>query len=502
MSARRLSRRLALGASVAALSLLTACGSTVQLSGTHGASDGSALGGDGLSLDPGPSPSETSAPAGDHATPTGDFGSMESPGEQPTDGASTPIDNGGFTGGGSGGATSTPKPIEIGTYYLDGGNSSLGAIGLGGLVIPDAKPLYDAEFKYLNAHGGLGGRKIVPVFHKYSSGGDPHAQDAAACATFTQDHHAYLVLGGISSGAGDLPACLTKHGVPLIGANQGGDATYFAKNHRYIYEPGQVNFTLALSTLVKQLASQGVLKKGSKVGVMQYINPSFDRAVTDGLAASLTAMGAKLVDTVKVEGTDNATIATAANSAVLRFAAAGIDRVVFMAPGGAAAAYFMIAAGNQGYHPHYGIWSADSPSVMALLAPKGQMQNSSGIGYQPGLDVGAAQDPTASTAAAKKCFAHWDAVGDSDRSGLKGALKRAMCDGFDTLKLAIAAQRDALTSTAALEAGYDSIGTSFTSAATFSMRFAAGAHDSANGYRLLSFDGNVYRYTGSTRLFR
>ena len=489
---------------LASLAALAGCGTTVATS-----SGAPAAGTEGLSA-----PQATASGAA--VTPAGAIGA---PGIDPTSGLTTsgsgPTSLTGVTSpsgaNGPQGAHAPiavdPKlpPIEIGTYYLEGGDAALAAAGFAGLVIPDNKPLFDAMVKYLNAHGGLGGRLIRPVEFKYVSNGDPHAQDAAACADFTQDHHVYLVVGGISSGAGDLPACLTKHGVPLIGANLGGDARYFAQNHEFIYEPGQANFTLGLTTLVNDLWAKGFFAGAVKVGVVQYEGPTYDHAIDDGLVAALARHGLALTDRVKVtSNTDNSVIARDSANAVLKFSTEDIDRVLFMAPGGAVATYFMNAASAQHYSPRYGIWSSDSPYVLAITAAKDQLVNSLGIGYQPGLDVRSNQDPTATTPQAKACLKFWADRGQSDNSGLNSPLKRAMCDGFNTLLQAVSFNSSTLTSTAALEAGYNAIGTGYRPASTFAMRFGPGGHDAANGYRRLVYQTgcSCYVYAGATRRLR
>lgn len=490
-------------AALAVVTTAAACGTTVSTSGTPPA------GVDGLAVPTATaSQGSVSAPGSTAGTVPGSApGTLTSPGGTTT---STDLTAPGSTAaaGGAGKPTAiNPKlpPIEIGTYYLQGGGAALAAAGFAGVVIPDNKPLFDKMVRYLNAHGGLGGRLIKPVEFKYQSGGDPHAQDAAACTDFTQDHHVYLVVGGISSGAGDLPGCLAKKGVPLIGANLGGDARYFAEYHQFIYEPGQANFTIGLTTLVNDLWSQKFFSPTVKVGVVQYEGATYDHAVDDGLVAALARHGIQVAGRVKVtSNTDNSIIARDSANAVLKFSTQGINRVFFMAPGGAVATYFMNTASTQGYHPRYGIWSADSPYVLAITAAKDQLRNSMGIGYQPGLDVSGAQDPTASTPAGKTCLKFWAKLGETDNSGLNSALKRAMCDGFNTLLRAVAFNSHTLTSTVALEAGYNAIGTGYNPAATFLMRFAPGGHDAANGYRRLAYQSgcSCYVYTGSTLRLR
>jgi hypothetical protein len=497
------SRRTTAVVALAMVAALAGCGSTLQ------ASRGAALSGsDGLGAPPAGAAGAGTGPAAPAAGSASTGGSGQPRAGGPP-GPGAPL-AGGIAGPGSGpGGPSAPSgpapgkrpPISIGTYYLSGGNAALAAAGFAGLVIPDNKPLFDAMVKYVNAHGGLAGRQIQPVYYQYTSGGDPQAQDAAACAAFTQDHHVYLVLGGISSGAGELGPCLTKHGVPLIGANAGGDARYFAQNHRFIYEPEQASFTRGLSTLVTDLHANGWFTGKHKIGMVQYEGAVYDHAVDDGFVSPLARLGLTLADRVKMSGADNNSIAQASANAVLKFNTEAIDRVVFMAPGGAAATYFMNAASSQQYHPLYGIWSADSPYILAITAAKDQLAGATGIGYQPGLDVASNQDPTATTPAAKACLAFWDSVGQTDHSALNSPLQRATCDIFTTLLRAAAAHPQATTSTAALEAAYDSIGGTYAPAATFAIRFRAGSHDAASGYRRLAYQGDCscFTYVGSTR---
>jgi hypothetical protein len=484
----------------AAVCALTACGTTVPVQRQGAAGTSGFTSPDGISQLPGSAPS-TDTTTSDPGLATGSSSDAASP-DEPGTGASAPLP-GTSTGGNAPavGAARRLPPIEIGSYYLEGGSASLAAAGFGGLVIPDNRPLFEAMVTYLNKHGGLGGRQIRPVLFKYVSGGDPHTQDAAACAHFTQDHHVFLVLGGINSGAGELAPCLTKRGVPLIGANAGGDARYFSQNHRYIYEPGQASFTRGLANLVSSLKATGWFKAEHKYGVVQYEGATYDHAVDDGLVAPLAAMGIRLTDRVKFQGTDNSVIAQGSASAVLKFNTKGIDRVIFMAPGGAAATYFMQTASTQHYSPLYGIWSADSPYVLAITGAKDQLLNASGIGYQPGLDVAESQDPTATTPAAKKCLAFWDSVGQTNHSGLNNPLQRASCDIFYTLLQAVASDPRTTSSVAALEAGYDAIGGSHVPAATFSIRFRPGSHDAVAGYRRLSYreDCSCFSYDGPTR---
>ena len=485
-------RRFVLAAAVSAC--LAACGTTVPL--TSATTTGDSLGG----------PLATAAPT---------TGGSQSVGGA-TGGSAGVVPGGTSSSGTTGGAVALPggttgvvagpnqalKPIEIGTYYLNGGNAALAAAGFAGLVIPDSKPVFDAFIKKINAEGGLAGRRVVPVYFEYNTGADPHTQDAAACATFTEDHHVFLVLGGINSGAGELLPCLAKHDVPLISAATGGDARFFAKYHRYAYEQGQLNFTAGFKLLVNNLKQRGYLAGVKKVGLVQFPGEAYNNAVTDGLIPALRDVGLKLDDRITTgSNTDNAAIASDSAGAVLKFNAEHIDLVIFLSPGGAPETYFMTAADKQGYKPKYGIWSADSPYVLATTAPRAQLSGTVGVGWLPGLDVASAQDPTANTPAGKACLAMGRKMG-LDESGLGNPLVRASCDVFNNLIGAIAGDVARTTSTAELEKGFDALGGRIPSASTFGIHWVPGHHDAVAGYRDLAYDDDCscFTYVGQTKL--
>ena len=476
--------------------VLAGCGTTV-----HQGPTGLGQAGPGLAAPGGETTTTTGASPGSVATTPGGPGQPGGPSGASPAGTAPGDATLGFPSAPPATRTNL-APIEVGTYSLNGGNAALAAAGFGGLVIPDNKPVFDAFVNYTNAHGGLGGRQIHPVYFQYQEGGDPHAQDAAACSTFTQDHHAALVMGGINSGAGELLPCLAAHGVPLIGSGGGGDATYFARYHQFDYEPDQMNFTTGLSLLVADLQHRGYLSGVHKVGVVQYPGQIYDHAVDDGLVPALHARGLQVSDRYHTSSsTDNGAIADTSANAELKFATEGVDLVVFMSPGGAAETYFMTAANTQHYRPKYAIWSADSPTILATTAPKGQLAGTIGIGYEPGLDVASGQDPTAKTAAGQACLAFGTKL-HLDESGLANPLVRAACDDWFPLVRAADANPAITSAAAALEQGLDALGSSYASASTFAMDFIAARHDEAHGYRDLAYDGgcSCFAYIGATQV--
>jgi substrate-binding family protein len=60
----------------------------------------------------------------------------------------------------------------------------------------------------VNAHGGVLGRKIVPVFRSYCPIGNTGA--LAACTAFTEDDQVFAVMGLLYDNTGDADLCLTR----------------------------------------------------------------------------------------------------------------------------------------------------------------------------------------------------------------------------------------------------------------------------------------------------
>jgi ABC-type branched-subunit amino acid transport system substrate-binding protein len=67
---------------------------------------------------------------------------------------------------------------------------------------------YQAYIDDVNAHGGIGGRKIVPVFHSFCPIGN--AQAISLCTKFTEDDKVFAVLGNFVDFSGDAQTCLAK----------------------------------------------------------------------------------------------------------------------------------------------------------------------------------------------------------------------------------------------------------------------------------------------------
>jgi hypothetical protein len=213
------------------------------------------------------------------------------------------------------GATATT--IRVGVPYVD-----LSAVRKFGITLdhgnyPDA---YKALIADINAHGGLGGRKLVPFLVAVNPVGTAPA--ATTCTQLAEDDHVFVAL------APQQPDCyLTQYGVPTINGS--------AQN---VSEAGTPNFTLTPPPLaydplqLAALARHGIFK-GKKVGI-------FAGQVTDQqeLQVVQSALRKLHVDTVE-SAVDSAPTGdqSAANQQAeviaQRFQTSGVNEVVAVGSG-------------------------------------------------------------------------------------------------------------------------------------------------------------------------
>jgi ABC-type branched-subunit amino acid transport system substrate-binding protein len=80
---------------------------------------------------------------------------------------------------------------------------------------PKQQAGYQAFISDINDHGGINGRKIVPVFKSVCPIGP--SEGLAACTAFTDDDNVFAVVGEFGQITADVPLCVTKqHNRPLV----------------------------------------------------------------------------------------------------------------------------------------------------------------------------------------------------------------------------------------------------------------------------------------------
>lgn len=410
---------------IATACLLTACGTTVQ------APPVSAPGGELTTPASGTQPSSTStttsAPQGGMPSTTG-----VSPGTDPTtvqqpDG--TPI------AGGPSGRPPATGPLQIGVLDASSPAGAISALGGSSNLGVDPSAVTKAFLRYYNAHGGMAGRRLVPVEVTINPTSTSYETDlAAACATFTQDNHVAVVMsqtGNLFSSSHEQ--CLTKAGVVNVEASSSGPDEVGMRSFPSLLTVSTPTVDRRLRALLDGLLGAKLTKRGDLVGVVVEGCPENDRAYQRTLAPLAKAAGVTLerrdVDCVHGFG-DAGSVTAQTQATVLPLRSAGVDRVLFVSSFETALLQaFEGQAHSQGWSVPYGLTSASFIAANASMYQPDQLARMDGVGWIP---IGDTTGLT-TTGPGKTCLQRASSQGVTATSQADQLFVLQICDLFAVL---------------------------------------------------------------------
>jgi len=470
-------------ATLAIAALLAACGSTVQATST------STVGEPGLS--PGTStgsavqPEQGGTPVGSGTT-TRPIGSAA-----PQPGIADVPGPGGLASGVRLGPGVDATTIRVG-FTIQDNNATVSALASTYNVgLADNRGAYEALVRYVNAHGGVAGRKLSPVFHTYDptdGTGDQIGQ--AACARFTEDAQVFAAVDAMF-GSGAFNSCMQQRGRLML---QYG--LFFGSSSAWRKYPNQVAaeglpYDDAGRILADQLARTGFLSRTTRLGAVVRNSHEMTEAYQQGFVAALTRLGLKVEQTHFVRDSQSSSdisgYTSDISSAVLKFSSSGINRVVFFDPGSYAALVFTQTADKQQYRPRYGFTSLNAIVTLAGengTAPREQMVGAEGVSWEIIAD-GLTKSRTPS---ARRCLAilrEADIV-PTDAATEGSYLKT--CQAFFLFKTAADAAGRGLNRDTFI-AAVERLGSSFESTNTWDGRtaFGPGDHSGASVFRPFAY---------------
>jgi hypothetical protein len=511
--------------------LAAACGSTAQ--GTVAA---------GGSTDSGPAATNNGLGGPGVTAPTGQAGAAAdlpgaaavSPGSTAvgtSDGAITSSTGGGSlpggtgaSGTGTGGSTAlsgpgvTAKEIYVGLIYDENAGAVNQAAGIGSITSGDTKANTRAIIADINKHGGVGGRKLVPVYARFDST-SPQTLDqqyAAICQQFTHDNP--RVFAALGVGTDSYRSCLTRAGVSILSDDLPSLARSDLARYPSLIEQGYPNVDRLAAYEVQPLVEQKYFTPWdtvngqpaaagkAKVGIFTYDDKVFAPAVDRYLVPALKRLGydpqvAKIsqVSTASDYGAQSAAV----KSAQLSFAANGVTHVISFEGNGGLSVFFLANARSQHYYPRYGINSASG--FQALLDTgaydKQQMNGAIGYGWIPSVDLPANLNPDNgpySNANRKYCLKVMKDNGISFTSTNAETIALGECASLYLLKTAVDKTRAQVTSSTFIST-VESLGASYQAAGSLGQAFARGRHDPTDkAYHWKYFtDCGCFHYEGS-----
>jgi hypothetical protein len=502
---------------VASLALTAACGSTVSPTAASGA--GQTLGTQGLGPAPGAtSPGGSAAGGGQTSAATGGVSSGG--------GAATAQPNGGdavVSGATAGsGATSgvgdgpgvAATTITIGITYYQSAKDANAAFGGKGLDFGDPVAGIRLLVHDINAHGGIAGRKVEPLFYAIDpQSSSPYATLAQAeCTYFTEDHKVFAVID--TTPAADARACLEKHGVAdLSGKLITSD---LASNEIDAYTTRLDRmFSALVPALVAQnwfspwdrtTAQPGVTR--AKTGIVTVDDPHDNRAVDGVLIPGLRRAGyaPDSSDVIRIAPpggfSDDGAVVAAIDAAVLKLNTHGVDHVILNDSNGSLSLLFNSYAYSQNYFPRYG---GSTGNGWQVLLDAGDLQaktlnGAMGIGWQPLFDVpyvNGGKGP-GDTSTRQRCFRVFKDGGIPETSGQSAGGQAEGCDVMYLLPTLFRGYEGPVNVGALLQR-LNALGTAYPQASGLGSRFAPDQHDGAGAYAYLQFRSgcSCFAYSGA-----
>jgi hypothetical protein len=267
------------------------------------------------------------------------------------------------------------------------------------------------------------------------------------------------------------------------------DDDYMREVYGTLMTPSQPNASRMSRAWIEGLARQGYFR-GATVGLVRLAGPTLDRIVAEDIRPALDRAGVALADDLVL------TNAEGVSAGVLRFRAANISHVLILDDSSLASQVWMAQAESQGYRPRYGLNSANIPDIVESNAAPAQLDGALGVGWYPPFDTGERGDDRRTTPARDECLRimadHGVALPDRTAVGL--AL--SSCDAFSYFAAMVA--RAQQWTPRAFVAAAESVGDSWTPAATFASRTAPGRLDGTAAVRDFGFaaDCECFRYSG------
>ncbi|HEU5033256.1 MAG TPA: hypothetical protein VFT62_00700 [Mycobacteriales bacterium] len=432
----------------------------------------------------------------------------------PVGGAGRPAaGSAGAGGAGSGAGLPTGVPgkgvtatrIYVGITYTTKGDAANAALGASSITEGDQRADAQAVIDDINAHGGVAGRKLTPVWYAYDvTDNRPYAvQDAAACAKFNQDSHIFAALGnGLSD---NYVACNTKAGAIDLGAEIiGPDQAYF-RQFPYYFDYGTLSQDRMMADEVRVLqrlhyftgwsaVTGGPASTPVKLGIIGYDTPNWTTPLRHVMLPALARAGHP-VATADVQliqyPQDNSQIAPAVaqiQSAVLKFRQDNVSHVIVLDANGSMMLQLLQNARGQRYYPRFGVNTATGIEALATTGAVStkQFNGAVGLGWSPTLDLPSGKDDQYLGPATTYCIKTVEKrTGQHFDSTNAAAIALGYCDGLYLLRDVINRAGSVLNQQTA-RASLEALGAAFKPASMAAAYFSPSRHDGLQvGYDLV-----------------
>lgn len=418
----------------------------------------------------------------------------------------------------------TDDKIVIGEAYCDDQQAVARSLGFS-QGASDERRAWEIVIEDTNKHGGIGGRKVVAVYHQLDCQNNDSISSTyeELCQDFTQDHKVFAVMGAQEDVPNYAP-CILRSGAVIIDTNITDADKYFLAKYPYNLQAHSTAVDTVARLQVAAHKAQGYFNRvdpvnfpSVKVGILVYGTDGFKRTLQSALLPALRDVGInvptnQIVEIAPVRRlSDLGKLTADISSAVLRFSSLKVSHVLFLQPRGTLTLFFLREAQSQGYFPRYGFNSQDAAQVVLDLAQAGGQRavsprnfvNSVGIGWDPVIDVPSEADDSPVPPERATCRKLLEKNGyDKFDDANATAIAYSACNGMSFLKLSVARAGAIVNQTTFLSAVNGLGGNAWRSTDRMGYSlFSPTKHDGNNQYRWFTFDESKEYFRWSSPIY-
>ncbi len=357
--------------------------------------------------------------------------------------------------------------------------------------VGDQKAQVKALADWVNANGGIGGRKMKANYRLYDAQTDSPAAEEQLCNLVTQDDKAFAVVMTGQYQTNARPCYTDRQTLVLDASLYAMSQDYLDDASPYLWTASFPEYHAFVRSFVRVLGEQDFFEGEKSVGLVAADSP-LNRSTIEDLAVPLLKKAGVTPVVSWVDTTDTGSLFEGLTQAAVTFRSKKVDRVMFLGGSRLASVFASVAATQDGFTPRYAISSFDNPTFFVNnpdTIPAGTMDGMVGIGFHPPQDVPDEELPFPTAAAEKECLAIYKAAGITFPTREAARVALPYCDATRLLKLgADNVAADASFNAAAWADAVDANGSDFQTASGFGNELGDGGRAASGAYRVLKYD--------------
>jgi hypothetical protein len=404
----------------------------------------------------------------------------------------------------------TDSTVKIGVIYTDTTTISRSF----GFVVDDPGD-YQQQLKilteWIDANGGMGGRRVKLVTKEFNASEDSPATEQALCNAFTKDDEVFAAVLTGQFQANARPCYQSSRTVAVDSSDFLLDREALDELAPYVWSPDTPVMDGFVPAYVSGLEKNGFFEGAQKVGVVAADTPVARRLIDDELKPALSDLGFDDLVTGFADASDATALGGALAQITLDFQGKGVDRVLFLG-GGQLAPFFATNLNTYNYFPRLGLSSFDNPLFITRNSqlyggekgsPLPVLEGSLSFSFRALADVEDDELPFPDSFGESQCLAIYGAGGLdlTNRSDAKAPLR--FCSSLLFLKSALDKLTGQPVSPHAFGQAAASLGQTWQSPLNYATVLDPQHLAGAAAYRITAYDQACacYKFTGGTTPF-